>query len=143
MTAARGLTPRLRAATLETLIGLMAVSGLRSGEALGLDCDAVDLQNAMVHVRSGKRGKQREVPLHETTVRALRDYSRVRHQLLPQPVTVAFFVTGEGSRMTANIFNRWFARLIKQVGLEGAGQRRRPRPHDLRHYADDWVMRPV
>jgi integrase/recombinase XerD len=132
MLAARGLTPRMRAATIETLIGLMAVSGLRSGEALGLDCDAVDLQNAIVHIRSAKRGP-RDVPLHQSTVRALRDYSRLRDQLLPHPATPAFFLTDQGSRMTANIYNRWFVRLIKQVGLEGAGHRRRPRPHDIRH----------
>lgn len=133
MRAARALTPRLRAATLETLIGLMAVSGLRAGEALGLDRAAVDLQGGALRVRSGKQGKQREVPLHETTVRALREYTQLRDQLLPQPATVAFFVSDRGSRLTANIFNRWFVKLIKQVGLEGAGQRGRPRPHDIRH----------
>jgi integrase/recombinase XerD len=133
MRAASALTPRLRAATLETLIGLMAVIGLRAGEALGLDRAAVDLQNGLLHVRSGKWGRQREVPLHDTTARALRDYGQVRDQFLPQPATAAFFVSDRGSRMTANIFNRWFVKLIKQVGLEGAGQRGRPRPHDLRH----------
>src|SRR5450755_2731268 len=54
MRAASELTPRLRAATFETLIGLMAVIGLRAGEALGLDRAAVDLQNGLLHVRSGK-----------------------------------------------------------------------------------------
>jgi integrase/recombinase XerD len=133
MRAARALTPRLRAATLETLIGLMAVSGLRAGEALGLDRAAVDLQGGALRVRSGKQDKQREVPLHETTVRALREYTQLRDQLLPQPATVAFFVSDRGSRLTANTFNRWFVKLIKQVGLEGAGPRGRPRPHDIRH----------
>ncbi len=133
MQAARALTPRLRAATLETVIGLMAVSGLRAGETLGLDRAAVDLQDGVLHVRSGKQAKQRDVPLHETTIRALRDYSRLCDQFVPSPATVAFFVTDRGTRLTANIFNRWFVKLIKQIGLEGAGQRARPRPHDLRH----------
>jgi integrase/recombinase XerD len=53
MRAASELTPRLRAATFETLIGLMAVSGLRAGEALGLDRGAVDLQDGALHVRRG------------------------------------------------------------------------------------------
>jgi integrase len=133
MRAASALEPRLRAATFETLIGLMAVSGLRAGEALGLDRDTVDLHDGALHVRSGKQGKQREVPLHETTVHALRDYRQLRDQLLPEPVTEAFFVSDQGSRVTANMFNRWFVKLIHQVGLEGAGRRGRPRPHDLRH----------
>jgi integrase/recombinase XerD len=133
MRAASELTPRLRAATFETLIGLMAVTGLRAGEALGLDRAAVDLQDGALHVRHGKHGKQRELPLHETTIRALRDYSQLRDLLLPQPATAAFFVSDRGSRLTANTFNRWFVKLIQQVGLEGAGQRARPRPHDIRH----------
>jgi integrase/recombinase XerD len=133
MRAASALAPTLRAATLETMIGLMAVSGLRAGEALGLDRAAVDLQDGLLHVQSGKWGRQREVPLHDTTTRALRHYGHLRDRLVPQPATAAFFVTDRGSRMTANIFNRWFVKLIKQVGLEGAGQRGRPRPHDIRH----------
>jgi integrase/recombinase XerD len=99
----------LRAATFETLIGLMAATGLRAGEALGLDRAAVDLQDGALHVRHGKHGKQREVPLHDTTIRRLRDYSQLRDLLLPQPATAAFFVSHLGSRLTANAFNRWFA----------------------------------
>lgn len=133
MRAASALSPRLRAATFQTLIGLMAVSGLRAGEALGLDRAAVDLHDGLLNVRSGKWGRQREVPLHETTIRALREYSQLRDRLVPQPATAAFFVSDRGSRLTANTFNRWFVKLIKQVGLEGAGQRGRPRPHDIRH----------
>jgi integrase/recombinase XerD len=117
MRAASELTPRLRAATLETLIGLMAASGLRAGEALGLDRAAVDLQDGALHVRHGKHGKQREVPLHDTTIRALRDYSQLRDLLVPQPATAAFFVSRLGSRLTANAYNRWFRKLIAQVGL--------------------------
>jgi integrase/recombinase XerD len=121
MRAASDLKPSVRAATFETLIGLMAASGLRAGEALGLDRAAVDLQDGALHVRHGKHGKQREVPLHETTIRALRDYSQLRDQFLPQPATAAFFVSDRGSRLTANAFNRWFRKLIQQVGLNRPG----------------------
>ncbi|MHB8342269.1 MAG: tyrosine-type recombinase/integrase [Mycobacteriales bacterium] len=55
MAAARGLRPALRAARHETLIGLLAVTGARPGEALGLDRTDVDLDNAVVHVRVGKK----------------------------------------------------------------------------------------
>ena len=57
MGAASELKPRLRAATFETMIGLIAVTGLRAGEALGLDRAAVDLQDGALHVRHGKRGR--------------------------------------------------------------------------------------
>jgi integrase len=133
MAAARELTPRLRAATFETLIGLLAVSGLRAGEALGLDRADVDLDDGALHVRAAKQSKQREVPLHDSTTKALREYSRLRDRYGPASTTQAFFVSARGPRLTKGAFNSTFAKLIRQIGLEGRGQRARPRPHDVRH----------
>ena len=65
--AAGELTPPLRAARHQTLIGLLASTGLRPGEALALDRQDVDLKHGTLHVRAGKQHKQREVPLHHTT----------------------------------------------------------------------------
>jgi len=133
MTAARALTPRLRAATVETVIGLLAVSGLRAGEALGLDRADVDLAEGALHVRAAKQSRQREVPLHDTTTKALLQYSRLRDRSLPTSTTPAFFVSPQGSRLTSKAFNGTFAKLIREIGLEGHGERLRPRPHDVRH----------
>ncbi|MGB0094505.1 MAG: tyrosine-type recombinase/integrase [Solirubrobacteraceae bacterium] len=133
MAAARALSPPLRAATIETVIGLLAVSGLRAGEALGLDRADVDLADGALHVRAAKQNKQREVPLHDTTTKALRQYSRRRDRSLPTSTTPAFFVSPQGSRLTSKAFNGTFAKLIREIGLEGHGERLRPRPHDVRH----------
>ena len=133
MGAARMLTPPLRAATFETLIGLMATSGLRLGEALGLDRADVDLDDGALHVRAAKQSKQREVPLHHTTTEALREYARARDRHRPKPTTHALFVSKQGQRLTDSAVHSTFPILIRQVGLEGAGERVRPRPHDLRH----------
>jgi integrase/recombinase XerD len=133
MDAARGLTPRLRAATFETIIGLLAVSGLRAGEALGLDRGDVDLHDGALHVRAGKQAKQREVPLHDTTTQALLEYGRLRDHSVTAPQSPAFFLSPAGTRVTGGAFNATFRVLIGQVGLEGRGQRVRPRPHDSRH----------
>jgi integrase len=73
------------------------------------------------------------VPLHATTTIALREYARVRDRHWPTPSTPAFFITTSGARLTASAFRTAFVRVIKRVGLEGRGQRLRPRPHDLRH----------
>jgi integrase/recombinase XerD len=131
MAAARALTPRLRAATIETVIGLLAVSGLRAGEVLGLDRADVDLADGALHVRAAKQNKQREVPLHDTTTQALREYSRRRDRHLPTSTTPAFFVSPQGSRLTSKALNGAFAKLIRKIGLEGHGERARPRPHDV------------
>jgi len=110
--AAGRLRPSLRAARHQTLIGLLAVTGMRPGEALALDRDDVDLHHGTVHVRAGKQKKQREVPLHPSAIRALRNYARLRD---------------------ARELNRTFTQLVREVGLDGRGARARPRPHDLRH----------
>lgn len=131
--AARGLTPPLRAARHVTMIGLLAVTGMRPGEALALDRRDVDLKHGAVHVRAGKQKKQREVPLHATATSALRDYARRRDARYPTPSTPAFFISARGRRMGRQELNQTFKQLIREVGLEGRGARARPRPHDLRH----------
>jgi integrase/recombinase XerD len=130
--AAGALTPPLRAASYQTVIGLMATTGLRLGEALDLDRGHVDLDDGALHVRA-RQTKQREVPLHPTTITALRVYARARDRRWPEPQTSAFFLNARGARLTRSEFNHRFAKLIGQVGLEGAGERVRPRPHDVRH----------
>lgn len=132
MRAAGALTPPLRAASYRTVIGLMATTGLRLGETLDLDRQDVDLNDGALHVRA-RQTKQREVPMHPSTTAALREYTRSRDRYWPTAQTPAFFLNARGGRLTRAEFNHWFARLIGQVGLEGAGERVRPRPHDLRH----------
>ena len=132
MAAARALSPPLRAATFQTLIGLLAAAGLRLGEALSLDRHDVDLGSGTLHVHA-KAGKQREVPVHDSTTVALGTYARLRDRLCPRPDTPAFFVSPPGRRLTASDVHYAFPRLIRQVGLKGRGQRVTPRPHDFRH----------
>lgn len=133
MGAAQALRPPLRAAGCETLIGLMAASGMRIGEALALDRAHVDLRAGALHVRAARSSKQREVVLHESTTEALSGYGRLRDRHWPRPKTAAFFVSTQGRRLTHSSFSDTFRELIRQTGLEGCGERARPRPHDLRH----------
>lgn len=131
--AAGTLRPRLRAVRHQTLIGLLAVTGMRPSEARALDRRDVDLRQGVVHVRAGKQKKQREVPLHDTTIQALREYIRLRDACSPEPSTPAFFISTTGRRIARSELNQTFTRLIDQVGVQGRGARPRPRPHDLRH----------
>ena len=72
---------RLRAHTYKTLIGLLATSGLRPGEALTLARPDVDLQSGMLFIRETKFGKSRFVPIHESTRAALMRYVKRRDEL--------------------------------------------------------------
>ena len=132
MTAARSLNPPLRAATYETFIGLLSVTGLRLGEALALDRDDVNKDRLLLIVRHAKRGG-RKVPLHESTVRALKGYFDCVDRHFPEPVSPSVFVSIRGTRMNKDSMHATFPVLIDQAGLTGQGQRPRPRIHDLRH----------
>ena len=87
-------------------------------------------EDGALHVRAGQ-AKQREVPLHQTTTEALREYARLRDRHSPK--TRALFVARPGSGLTRHAFYGTFPKLIRQAGLEGRGERVRPRAHDLRH----------
>jgi integrase len=65
-----------RKATYRTLIGLLAATGMRVGEAIGLDRDDFDAICGVLTIRNGKFGKSRELPLHPSTITALGDYLR-------------------------------------------------------------------
>ena len=84
---ARGprLRSPLRAATYETLIGLLAVTGMRIGEAIALDRDHVDWAEGVVTVRHSKIGRAREAPASPDHGRALGAYAGVRDELVPTP----------------------------------------------------------
>ncbi|WP_433192219.1 tyrosine-type recombinase/integrase [Nocardia sp. CA-107356] len=130
-TAARRPRP-LSAATYYTLFGLLAVTGMRVGEAVGLDIDDVDLDAAVITIRQTKYRKQRRIPVHATTVAALRDYTQVRRRLCPRPAARCFFVSSRAGRITTRRANAMFARIVAAAGLPPHNEAL-PRVHDLRH----------
>ncbi len=133
MAAARALVSPLRAATYETLIGLLAVTGLRIGEAIRLDRSDVDFDHALLTIRASKFGKSREIPLHPSTVDALDGYARRRDQLCPGPSASSFFVSMVGTPLIYNCVHSVFLGLVRAAGLQRRSATCRPRPHDLRH----------
>jgi integrase len=133
ITAAGTLRFPLRAATYKTLIGLLAVTGMRIGEAISLDCDDLDLGQSVLVVRTGKFGKSRELPLHATTMQSLRTYLHRRGHLRPAPSTSALFVSAAGTRLLYCDVNWTFLKLVDLAGLRSRSASCRPRLHDLRH----------
>lgn len=131
--AARILRFPQRVLTYQTLIGLLAVSGLRVGEAIALDRDDLDLCRGELVVRNAKFGKSRLVLLHPTTIAALERYLRRRERLRPAPRTPALFTSSAGTRLSYCNVHWTFQRLVRQVGLLPRSASCRPRIHDLRH----------
>ena len=133
MGAAQRLACPLRAATFETLIGLMAVTGLRTGEAMNLDRGDVDHGDGVLVVRCSKFGKSRQVPLHPTTATALGRYARRRDGLCPRPLAPAFFLSGAGTRLNHTNTSKTFTGLLRDAGITTPSGQPRPRLYDLRH----------
>jgi integrase/recombinase XerD len=126
---------KLRALTFTTLFGLLVASGMRINEALSLDRSDVDLDRGILQIRLTKFRKSRYVPVHSTTVAALKKYAEARDRLFPAPSTPAFFISERGRRIPAKTAQYNFAKVSQQLGLRapakyhGCG----PRLHDLRH----------
>jgi integrase/recombinase XerD len=133
MAATAVLRHPLRRATYRTVIGLLAVTGMRIGEAIRLDRGDVDWANALVVVRASKFGRSREVPLHPSTLDALDTYARDRDRLQRKPRPASFFVSHVGARLVYRSACSTFRRLVDTAGLKWPDTARPPRLHDLRH----------
>ena len=112
----------LRAHTYTTLFGLLLATGMRVNEALGLDRLDVDFKLGIVHIRRTKFGKSRYVPVHPSTVEALKKYAESRDHIFPVPSTAAFFLSERGRRITASIAHYTFATLISTNRPPRGGQ---------------------
>ncbi len=125
----------LRARTYTTLFGLLVATGMRVNEALGLDRQDVDLDRGTLFIRRTKFGKSRYVPVHHSTVDALKKYAQARDRIFPAPLTPAFFISERGRRITEWMARYTFAKLSQRLGLRAPakGHGRGPRLHDMRH----------
>ena len=119
-----------RQATLATLIGLLAVTGMRVGEALRLGRGDIDWDEAVIWVRESKFGKSRDVPVAPSTIAALAAYARQRDQI--RPAAARLFVSLAGTPVAYSHFGATFRGAVASAGI-GAGSGIRPRVHDLRH----------
>lgn len=133
MNAANRHLRGLQRYTFPALIGLLAVTGLRISEAIGLDRSHVLWDEGQILVERSKFGKTRYVALHQSTVEALDAYTKGRDELCRVPQSTSFFVSNSGTRlMYPNVQHR-FAMVARRAGLVAVSERCRPRLHDFRH----------
>ena len=132
MSACRRVSPDYpeRAQVLTAVVGLLASTGLRSGEALRLDRTDVDLASGVLHIRKTKFRKDRLVPVHSTTLTALRNYARHRDAVFTAPKDSAFFLSSRGNRLSPSGLCAAFGAGCELAGL---GRNKDLRPHGLRH----------
>jgi site-specific recombinase XerD len=98
------------------LVELVYSAGLRSAEVVGLDLADVDFEQELVHVRHGKGGKERVVPLGEEASHAVAVYLRESRPQLARGAENALFLSARGRRLDTSTLRRLL-----------------PHPHRLRH----------
>ncbi len=141
LAAASLLRPKLRAATYQTLISLLSVTGMRIGEAIALDRADLDVRHGVLLVRLGKFGKTRQLPLHHSSVAALQDHLRMRDRLRPDADSPALLINTRGVRLAYGVVGHTFRQITQQAGLTPRTPSCRPRLHDLRHsFAVDTIL---
>lgn len=130
MDRALTLSPAMLASSMRTLIGLLAATGMRSGEAGALNIEDLDSDHGLLRVR-GKNRRVRDLPLHPTTIQALLDYLQTRSKLAP--LTGPFLIGAKGGRLNMTTARAAFRVLVNDCGLPVAPGCRAPRLHDVRH----------
>ncbi len=130
MNRALTLAPPMLAVSMHTLIGLLAATGMRSGEAAALDVEDLDTERHALLV-TGKNRRVRRLPLHPTTVQALLDYQQLRAKLAPP--TGPLLIGPKGGRLNLNTARAAFRTLVGDCRLPIPPGCRAPRLHDARH----------
>ena len=132
----------LRPWTYQCLFGLLAVTGLRLGEALSLRSGDMDWSEGILTIRGAKFGKSRLVPLHTSTCKVLADYAKRRDQRFGVRAEGYFLANLNGNRLDKGEVHRTFYALSRQIGLRAVDASRGPRLHDFRHrFAVETLLR--
>jgi integrase len=121
------------AATMRTIIGLLAATGLRIGEATRLRITDLDTDQNVLTIHGTKRPLDRLVPIHPSTTAALLAYVNLPERLAAHPAAGGpIFVNAAGTGFVIETIEQHFRALADSLQLNVPGQRR-PRLHDLRH----------
>lgn len=126
---------RFSSVVVHTVLGLLAATGLRVSEALGLDrLDVMPRSSPdTLLIRETKFHKSRIVPLHPTTADQLRVYAGHRELMGYSRQTSAFFVSGQGGRLAYETLRRHFRTLLGIAGIRPREKCNNPTIHSLRH----------
>jgi len=123
----------LRRHTYYTVFGVLAATGMRISEVTGLSREDVDLTQGIISIRETKFCKSRRIPLHDSTLQVLREYAQLRDQIHPSTGIPGFFLSNQGTCLTAYTVRWEFLRLSRRIGFRQPTDSHGPRIHDFRH----------
>lgn len=110
------------------MLGVYYGCGLRRSEGLALDVTDIDLNRGLVHVRKGKGGKERLVPVSESVKQDFKAWLTVRDEYVKNPEEKAFLLNPKGNRIGGNALLVRLKRLKEAAGID-----KDPGLHTLRH----------
>ena len=126
---------KLQPWTYYCLFGLLAVSGMRLGEALNLQPHDANWSESLLTISGAKFKKSRLVPLHPSTKEVLLAYAGRRDQIYAPRRLPYFFVSSHGTRLNGKNVSKIFRGLCRQIGIRDPGAAHGPRLHDFRQNA--------
>ena len=116
------------------LFGLLAVTGMRISEALALNYNNIDLKNGTIMICQSKFRKSRYIPIHQTTVKILKDFNEYRNHYFPHPITSKFLVNHKGVELKKRTVQDAFQRRLKKIGLTKSVEwKNKPKIMGFRH----------
>jgi integrase len=120
-----------------TVVGMLASTGLRVGEALRLTLAQVHLDHdpPYLEIRDTKFHKSRLVPLHPTAAAKLQEYRSERKQHVHAQVAATFFINDHGRPLLYDRVRKAILQAQRHAGIvkeEGPGHQG-PALHALRH----------
>jgi integrase len=128
----RARTPSVMPMLLPVLFRLLLGCGLRISEALWLRFGDVDIENGMITVRMSKFGEDRIVPLSDSVLKALQNYSDAFHKI-PKDDNALYFTHRDGRKINKDNIYRWYRTVLWSAGISHGGSGKGPRLHDFRH----------
>jgi integrase/recombinase XerD len=115
-----------------TWYGLLAVTGMRIGEVARLDRNDLNLAEGIITIHNSKFKRSRHIPLHRSTVDALKSYLNYRDLCIPKPKTPRLFIDHLGGPLSAWKVRKVFRQLLSKVGIQRASNDQ-PKIMSLRH----------
>ncbi len=102
-------------------------TGIRLSELVNLRIDDIDFENKLLTVRQGKGKKDRQIPLVDEAVKALRNYIRFRNTEIVLDDNI-LFLAKNGTSLNVSSVKHLVAKYVKKAGI-----RKKVSVHTLRH----------
>jgi len=104
------------------ILELFYATGIRRAELARLDLPDLDPNAATLHIRQGKGGKSRLVPVGKTALHWLDKYlTETRPRLVLDPAEQALFLSGYGERISTGHLGNWMKKTLKAAGINRPG----------------------